>query len=122
MQKSGVDLILFAGGDGTARDIYKAVGNNFPVLGVPAGVKIHSAVFGVTPKASGELAWVFLKSKGCRLKEAPVIDLDEKSYRKGKIITKLHGYLTDSLSPNTDSKPESSHTHQRNCPGTGDRC
>ena len=93
MQMSGVDLILFVGGDGTARDIYKAVGNNHPVLGVPAGVKIHSAVFGVTPKASGELAWVFLNSKGCRLREAPVFDLDEKTYRKGKIITKLHGYL-----------------------------
>jgi predicted polyphosphate/ATP-dependent NAD kinase len=88
-----VDLILFVGGDGTARDIFHSVGNNFPVLGIPAGVKIHSAVFGITPKHSGELALAFLFSKRTRMLEAEVVDMDEHGYRKGQIITRLHGYL-----------------------------
>jgi predicted polyphosphate/ATP-dependent NAD kinase len=94
MRKAGVDLILFAGGDGTARDIYAALGNNLPVLGIPAGVKIYSAVFGITPRDAGELALAFLKAGRIRLKEAEVIDLDEAAYRNGQISTQLYGYLT----------------------------
>jgi predicted polyphosphate/ATP-dependent NAD kinase len=94
MRQAGVDLILFAGGDGTARDIFQAVGNDFPVLGIPAGVKIYSAVFGITPRLAGELALAFLQDKPVRLREAEVIDLDEDAYREGHIITQLYGYLT----------------------------
>ena len=93
MQEAGVDLILFSGGDGTARDIYNAIGNNFPVLGIPAGVKIQSAVFATTPRSAGELAAEFLQGKGVRLQEAEVVDLDEDAYRLGQIVTRLYGYL-----------------------------
>ncbi len=93
MREAEVDLILFSGGDGTARDIYTAIGNDFPVLGIPAGVKIQSAVFTITPRNAGELAAEFLQGKGVRLQEAEVVDLDEDAYRLGQIVTHLYGYL-----------------------------
>jgi predicted polyphosphate/ATP-dependent NAD kinase len=93
MAEAGVDLILFAGGDGTARDIYTAIGSRIPVLGIPAGVKIHSAVFGITPRCAGELAAAFLQTRRIHLQEAEVLDLDEELYRQGQILTRLYGYL-----------------------------
>jgi predicted polyphosphate/ATP-dependent NAD kinase len=93
MQASRVGLILFTGGDGTARDIYKAVGVSVPVLGIPAGVKIHSAVFATHPRCAGELAADYLRAKRLRLREAEVVDLDEDMYRKGCVATRLFGYL-----------------------------
>lgn len=93
MRQYGVDLLLFAGGDGTARDIYQAVGDELPVLGIPAGVKIYSAVFATHPRQAGEIAGDFLQSKRPRLKEVEVIDLDEQAYRAGLVQTTLYGYL-----------------------------
>src|SRR5690606_12847980 len=75
MADQGVDLILFAGGDGTARDILGASGHQVPMLGVPAGVKMHSAVFGTTPANAGHLAALFLAgSPRALLRDAEVMD------------------------------------------------
>ena len=94
MRSEGVDLILFSGGDGTARDIYQAVGSEFPVLGIPAGVKVHSGVFAATPQAAGELAARHIKSVKSGLQLAEVLDIDERKYRQGVLATQLYGYLT----------------------------
>jgi predicted polyphosphate/ATP-dependent NAD kinase len=88
-----IDLLLFAGGDGTARDIYDAIGTALPALGVPAGVKIHSAVFATNPASAGELAAAYLRGDVARLREAEVLDLDEEAVRSGIIAPRLYGYL-----------------------------
>lgn len=93
MQRLGVDLILFAGGDGTARDIYMAVGLDQAVLGIPAGVKIHSAVYATHPRSAGELAALYLQDRVAGLREAEVMDIDEKAFRQNVLSVRLYGYL-----------------------------
>lgn len=88
-----VDLILFVGGDGTARDIYESIGNKEVVLGIPAGVKIYSPVYGNTPEKAGELALLYLNKKNKNTIEEEVVDIDENSYRNNIFRTKLCGYL-----------------------------
>ncbi|MBC8401493.1 MAG: ATP-NAD kinase family protein [Candidatus Marinimicrobia bacterium] len=88
-----VDLLLFTGGDGTARDMVNAIGLSHPVLGIPAGVKIHSAVYAKTPKGAAHLTVCYLsgRTRGCQ--EAEVMDIDEDGYRQGHLNAKLYGYL-----------------------------
>jgi len=93
MKEREVDLIIFVGGDGTARDIYRAVGTEVVVIGVPAGVKIHSPVYGNTPELAGDLALLYLKNENFIVKEEEVIDIDERAFRNSIVNTKLFGYL-----------------------------
>lgn len=99
MADLGVDLILFAGGDGTARNVYSAIGTSVPVIGIPAGVKIHSGVFANHPKAAGEIALKFIKGEELNITDAEVMDIDEDAFRKGIVTAKLYGYMKIPLEP-----------------------
>lgn len=83
------DMIAFCGGDGTARDVYDIVSARVPVLGIPAGVKMYSGVFAITPAAAAEI----LKGVGkIPVRDAEVVDVDEDAYRNGVLRTTLYGY------------------------------
>ncbi len=88
-----VDIILFAGGDGTARDICSAVADSIPVLGIPAGVKIHSAVYAVTPKAAGEVVAQLASGQLIDVKAHDVRDIDEDAFRDNIVKAKLYGEM-----------------------------
>lgn len=103
MLEQQVDLILFAGGDGTARDICamceqyeeKHEGssgqNKTLVLGIPAGCKIHSGVYAVTPNAAGKVLEALAKGEMTTVTEADVMDIDEQAFRQGVVKAKLFG-------------------------------
>lgn len=93
-----VDAILFVGGDGTARDIAAALKNNgadetIPVLGIPAGVKMHSGVFALSPEAAAQITYRFVCAELIELVEQEVRDLDEQRYRQGDLSVKYFASL-----------------------------
>jgi predicted polyphosphate/ATP-dependent NAD kinase len=91
MERRGVDLILFAGGDGTASDIVEAIDLRVPILGIPSGVKMFSAVFASTPMAASRLLFRLLEG-GVEYAEREVMDIDEDAYRLGRLSASLRGY------------------------------
>ena len=93
-----VDLLVFCGGDGTARNILEAINIDVPVLGVPTGVKMHSSVFAVDPKAAAKIAIGFLWGE-LPLREAEVMDVDENAFREGRVSSRLYGYLLTPYEP-----------------------
>ncbi|MCA6062177.1 ATP-NAD kinase family protein [Thalassolituus marinus] len=91
MLDAGVDLLVFAGGDGTARDICAVIGDAVPVIGIPAGVKIHSGVYGITPLATGNVIRSLLCGELVDVKEAEVRDLDEDAFRNNQVRARHYG-------------------------------
>ncbi|MBB1377731.1 ATP-NAD kinase family protein [Pseudoalteromonas sp. SR43-2] len=89
----GVDLILFAGGDGTARNICHVIEDTIPVLGIPAGCKIHSGVYAITPKAAGRVVEMLVKGELVTLADADVMDIDEDAFRQGTVKAKRYGEM-----------------------------
>ena len=95
---NGVSLIVFCGGDGTARDIVSVVKDSIPILGIPSGVKMHSGVFAVTNRAAGEMIGRFIKGE-LSTGEAEIMDLDEDLYRKGSWKVKLYDTAQGIIEP-----------------------
>jgi len=93
MLEAGVEAVVFAGGDGTARDVCFVVGEKIPVIGIPAGVKIHSAVFAKRPKEAGMMVKNLLQGKVKRFVLAEVMDLDEDAFRNNIVRAQLYGYM-----------------------------
>ena len=98
MADAKVNLLVFCGGDGTARDILEAVNIDVPVLGVPTGVKMYSSVFAVEPKAAAKIAIGFLLGE-LPLRETEVVDVDENAFREGRMSARLNGYLLTPYEP-----------------------
>lgn len=100
MAEIGVDLLVFVGGDGTARDISDALGSlsETPVLGVPAGVKMYSSIFAVSPLDAAEAVEAFTRGEA-EVAEAEVMDADEEEIRRDRFAVKLYGYLKSLYMP-----------------------
>jgi len=92
MKDRDVAIVVFVGGDGTARDIYTALGPKGIVLGIPAGVKINSGVFALNPEAAANALLQFLWDE-IGLAEVEVLDIDEEAFRKGSVQSQLFGYM-----------------------------
>lgn len=91
LERRKVELILYAGGDGTTRDIVDVVGTRVPILGIPTGVKMHSGVFATSPEAAADLAASHVARAGGELREAEVMDVDEDGLRAGRVSARLYG-------------------------------
>lgn len=88
--EGGVGLIVFCGGDGTARDVWQTVGQEVPIIGIPSGVKMHSGVFGMNPEATAEIVASFVSGE-LDIAEGEILDLDEERYREGEWHIRLFG-------------------------------
>ena len=97
--RSKADLLLFCGGDGTARDVAEAIAGAIPVLGIPSGVKMHSGVFAVDPKAAAEALAAFLRGQ-LRTGDSEILDLDEDAYRAGEWRVRLYAKARTLVEPN----------------------
>lgn len=93
-----VDLIVFCGGDGTARDVVDVIKKKIPLLGIPSGVKMHSGVFGVTPAAAGKMIQRFVEET-VSVGDVEIMDLDETLYRQGTWKVRLYDTAQGIIEP-----------------------
>jgi predicted polyphosphate/ATP-dependent NAD kinase len=96
--KHSIDLLIFCGGDGTARDIFSVVDKTIPLIGIPSGVKMHSAVFGVTTSASAKILNDFIDNR-LTIGDVEIMDLDEEKYRNGEWNIRLFGIAKGIIEP-----------------------
>jgi predicted polyphosphate/ATP-dependent NAD kinase len=94
MARARVDVLLFAGGDGTARDLASTLALELPVIGIPSGVKMHSGVFAITPADVGRILVRLLDGGLVASDVAEVHDVDEAALRDGRVATRYYGELS----------------------------
>lgn len=99
LQAAGVDLLLFAGGDGTARDVCAAIGLQVPVLGIPAGVKMHSGVFAINPQAAAAVLQLLRDGQWVSVEVAEVRDIDESGLQQGRVRARHYGEMRVPVEP-----------------------
>jgi predicted polyphosphate/ATP-dependent NAD kinase len=94
LKRMEADLIVFVGGDGTARDILDAMegANQVPVLGVPSGVKMYSGIFATSPSEAADVVLGFAEKKA-EVTEVEIMDADEQAIREDVFIVRLYGFL-----------------------------
>jgi len=118
LSAANVDLLVFVGGDGTAKDIFDTMQGcrQTPVVGVPSGVKMYSGIFAVNPADAVELVLAYARGEA-QLTELEIMDSDEKAIRDDILAVKLHGFLqgpflpariqgSKQVSPETDDEIE----------------
>ncbi|VUD56749.1 hypothetical protein TDB9533_02379 [Thalassocella blandensis] len=88
-----IDVLVFVGGDGTARDVCRAVGSQFPVLGIPAGVKMHSGVFAISPSAAAQVINALALGELISVDTEEVRDIDEDAFQKGIVRSRHFGEM-----------------------------
>lgn len=91
MVDRGIELLVFVGGDGTARDVCDAIDSRVPVVGIPAGVKVFSSVFALSARSAAEMVDAFIEGTG--VTEEEVLDIDEHAFREDRLASRLYGYL-----------------------------
>lgn len=94
----GIEALLFAGGDGTARNVAEVLGEDLPVVGIPAGVKIHSAVYATSPSNAGRVLENFIIGEP-EMQSAEVMDIDEEAFRDGRLSARLYGLMKVLVEP-----------------------
>lgn len=113
MRDRGIDVLVFAGGDGTARDIYTAIGEDVPVIGIPTGVKIYSAVFCATPDSAGKLLQRYIGGEADTDAVREVMDIDEDAFRNDELSATLYGYLRVPLERRLVQSPKAGSSSDR---------
>lgn len=93
LMAEGIDILVFVGGDGTARDICSVISTTVPVLGVPSGVKMHSGVFALTPQAAAQVIDELLRGNIVSLIEKDVRDIDEEAFQQGVVKSRYFGAM-----------------------------
>ena len=105
--QSDLDLIVFAGGDGTARDIYSVVESKIPILGIPAGVKMRSGVFGLHPENVAQIIIQMMNPANRRFAPAEILDRGPESAHYS--ASSFFGVALTAYAPDLIQRSKSTH-------------
>ena len=92
-----VDLILYAGGDGTSVVVQSVIKDTIPVIAIPVGVKMYSGIFPLSPIHSANIFNEYINSSNREYILREISDLDDTLITEGETGTKFSGYLKTPL-------------------------